>query len=115
MIGQIMLYLASTIFLLCFFWVLCIALSIVGNLRQSRMERIELQVRPRSSKAATNKHFLVYIHSPLDELQSWHARMIEKPERVPSPLALSMRYHQTLLFADDLGDTHPNPSLSKAS
>jgi hypothetical protein len=110
-----MLYLASTIFLLCFFWLLCIALSIVGNLRQSRMERLELTLRPRSSKAATHKHFLAYLYSPLDELQSWNTRIVEKPERVPSAHMLPVRYHQTLLFADDLADTHPNPTLSKAS
>ena len=115
MIGHAMLYLTSTIFLLSFFWMLFMALSVVGNLRQARMERIEMGVRPRSSKAATSKHFLVYVHSPLEELQAWHARIVDKPERVPSPNTLPMRYHQTLLFADELGDTRPNPTLSKAS
>ena len=115
MIGQTMLYATSTIFLLSFFWMLFMALSIVQRLRLARIERQEAGIRPRSSHSATTKHFLVYVHSPLEEMQAWHSKIFDKPERVPSPHVLPMRYHQTLLFADELADTHPNPTLSKAS
>ena len=90
-------------------------MSFVQRLRVARVERQELGIRPRTSKSATTKHFLVYVHSPLEEMQAWHNKIVDKPERILSPNALPMRYHQTLLFADELGDTHPNPALSKAS
>jgi hypothetical protein len=109
-----MLYAMTYIFLLSFFWLLLIGLSLLQIMRQNRLERAEAGVQPLSGKYAASKHFLAYVHSPLDEMQAWHHHKNEKAERVPGPLVLPLRYQQTLLFADELGDTHPNPAL-KAS
>jgi hypothetical protein len=112
-----MLYATSTIFLFSFFWILFMALSVVHRLRQIRLERLESSIPPqRSVKSETTKHFLAYVYSPLDEMQSWHGKGLDKSERhATGPIVLPLRYPQTLLFADDLGETHPNPTLSRAS
>ena len=109
-----MLYATTYIFLLSFFWLLFIALAVLQMLRQARVEREEAGNQALSGKHAATKHFLAYVHSPLDEMQAWHHNRNDKSERVPGSLLLPLRYQQTLLFADELGDTHPNPAL-KAS
>lgn len=115
MTGSIMLFMMSNIFILSFFWLLFLGLSVGHRLRQLRLERQELGILPSPSKNMGMKHLLAYIHSPLDEMQIWHSQKAqEKPERIPGPTVLPMRYRQTLLFADDLGETHPNPR-TKAS
>jgi hypothetical protein len=111
-----MLYATTYIFLLGFFWLLFMGVSVLQVMRQARVERQEAGIKPLSNKSATTRHFLAYVHSPLDEMQAWHNhKPAERHERIPGPLVLPLRYQQTLLFADELGDTHPNPALSKAS
>ena len=110
-----MLYAITYSLILSFFWLLLIGISLLQIMRQNRLERAEAGIQPLSSKVATSKHFLAYVHSPLDEMQAWHHQKNEKSERIPAgPLVLPLRYQHTLLFADELGDTHPNPAL-KAS
>jgi hypothetical protein len=112
-----MLYATTYIFLLSFFWLLFMGLAVLQVMRQARLERQEAGTQTLSGKHAATKHFLAYLHSPLDEMQAWHhSKPSEKGERIPAgPLVLPLRYQHTLLFADDLGDTHPNPALSRAS
>jgi hypothetical protein len=109
MMGQFILLTYSYIIVLLFFWALLLALSFGHILRQSRMERQELLVLVSPShKNVSSKHLLAYIHSPLDEMQAWQS----KPEKIDQQLGqimLPMRYRQTLLFADDLAETSPNP------
>lgn len=108
-----MLFAYSYTLVLSFFWLLLVALSVAHRMRQNRLERLELGVVPAVNQAPV-KHLLAYIHSPLDEMQAWHHKQQEKPERIPGPSVLPMRYKQTLLFGDDLGETQRNPNI-KAS
>jgi hypothetical protein len=114
MTGQIMLFAYSYTFILGFFWILMIAISVVHRLRQERLERLELAFVPVNKQNAAMTHLLAYVHSPMDEIEAWHYKAQEKPERIPGPSVLPMRYRQTLLFGDDLGETERNPRI-KAS
>lgn len=115
MIGQTMLLTSTYILVLGFFWLLFMSMALVHRLRQQRLERIESGILRPQSKDSAAKQFLRYVHSPLDEMQAWHqAKPQDKGERIPGPMIFPLRYQQTLLFADDLADTHPNPAL-KAS
>jgi hypothetical protein len=109
-----MLFAYSYTFVLSFFWILLVALSVVHRMRQERLERLELAFVPAASPNAPIKHLLAYVHSPLDEMQAWHHKQQDKPERIPGPSVLPLRYRQTLLFGDDLGETQRNPKI-KAS
>ena len=108
MMGQFILLSYSYTVILLFFWALFLALSFGHILRQSRMEQQELRIFPSLNKTVTSKHLLAYVQSPLDEMQAWHSKP-EKAEQRLGQTMLPMRYRQTLLFADDLAETTPNP------
>src|SRR5262245_3502731 len=108
MMGQILLLTYSYIVILLFFWALLLALSFGQMLRESRMARQELLVFVSPNKNVSSKHLLAYVPSPLDEMQAWHSKP-EKAEQRLGQTMLPMRYRQTLLFADDLAETTPNP------
>lgn len=115
MMGQTMLLTSTYILVLGFFWLLFMSMAVVHRLRQARLERIESGITYQDSKNSASKQILRYVHSPLDEMQAWHnAKPQDKAERIPGPMIFPLRYQQTLLFADELADTHPNPAL-KAS
>jgi hypothetical protein len=105
--GQVVLLSYSYIWILIFFWLLFLGLSLGHRLRQARIERLEASILPSPNRNVTMKHLLAYVYSPLDEMQIWHSKNTIEP--VPGQLILPMRYPQTLLFADDLAETHPNP------
>jgi hypothetical protein len=105
--GQFMLLTYSYTMILIFFWILFLGLSLGHRLRQVRIERQETDVISSVNKNVTIKHLLAYVHSPLDEMQTWQSK--HPVEHLPGQTVLPIRYRQTLLFADDLAETHPNP------
>ena len=108
MMGQFILLSYSYILVLLFFWTLLLGLSFGHIMRQARLEREEARIFVSTQKTVTNKHLLAYVDSPLDEMQAWQSKP-EKAEQRLGQTMLPMRYRQTLLFADDLAETSPNP------